>query len=137
MPIVFENVEKNVLSEKAKFLDVEHFIRVRNTEFPDLEIASKWHDRAYFFPDRYEKIAEKIQHFTVREDDVWVISFAKCGSTWSEEMVWQICNDLDFDAEKAGLLSKRFPYFENQTVATEKVFKDSLSDLSEMTGRRY
>lgn len=111
MPIVCEKVDQK-LTEKAKFLDVDRFIRVRNTKFPNLELASKWYDRAYFFPDRYEKIAEKIENFTVRKDDVWVISFAKCGSTWSQEMVWQICNDLDFEGGRGELLSKKFPYFE-------------------------
>lgn len=33
------------------------------------------------------------------------------GTTWTQEMVYCIATNLDFDAAKTGL-QKRFPYFE-------------------------
>ena len=31
----------------------------------------------------------------MRESDIWVITYPKCGTTWTQEMVWQIANDVD------------------------------------------
>ena len=33
----------------------------------------------------------------VRENDIWVVTFPKCGTTWTQEMVWQIANNVDID----------------------------------------
>ncbi|KAG8291804.1 aryl sulfotransferase activity protein [Homalodisca vitripennis] len=62
-------------------------------------------------PDYFLKFVDPILNFEVRDDDVWVCSFPKTGTTWTQEMVWCIANDLNFEAAKA-FLSVRFPFFE-------------------------
>ncbi|XP_046590004.1 luciferin sulfotransferase [Neodiprion lecontei] len=62
-------------------------------------------------PEKYEKLADAIENFQVRDDDVWVCSFPKTGTTWSQEMVWCIANDLDYERAKVPL-TDRFPYFD-------------------------
>jgi len=42
------------------------------------------------------KDLQKIKAFEAKRDDVWISSFPKCGTTWTQEMVWCIMNDLDF-----------------------------------------
>ena len=34
------------------------------------------------------------------------------GTTWTQEMVWCIMNNLDFKTAKESILEKRVPYFE-------------------------
>ena len=41
---------------------------------------------------------ERIKNMEVFEDDVWIITFPKCGTTWVQEMIWMIGNDLDYDS---------------------------------------
>lgn len=60
---------------------------------------------------RYKKFADKIKNFTIKSDDTWLISFPKTGTTWTQEMVWLICNDLDFKGAEEKL-EIRFPFLE-------------------------
>jgi hypothetical protein len=38
--------------------------------------------------------------------------FFSSGTTWTQEMVWCIANDLDFEAAKKTTLDERVPFFE-------------------------
>lgn len=45
----------------------------------------------------FEKYVDDIRDLKVYDDDIWIISYPKCGSTWAQEAVWQIMHDIDFD----------------------------------------
>lgn len=47
---------------------------------------------------KYLQFAERIRNLTVYEDDVWIVTFPKCGTTWTQEMVWLIDHNLDYEA---------------------------------------
>jgi hypothetical protein len=34
-----------------------------------------------------------MKSFKIYEDDVWVVTLPKCGTTWTQEMVWLLNND--------------------------------------------
>jgi hypothetical protein len=59
-----------------------------------------------------DSCAEKIKKFEVFEDDVWVITFPKSGTTWTMEMVWLLNNDLNYEASLTVNHEERFPYLE-------------------------
>lgn len=59
-----------------------------------------------------EQCAERIKTMKVYEDDVWVVSFPKAGTTWTQEMVWLINNDMNFDKALDENLLDRFPFLE-------------------------
>uniref|UniRef100_A0A023F5I8 Putative sulfotransferase domain protein n=2 Tax=Triatoma infestans TaxID=30076 RepID=A0A023F5I8_TRIIF len=63
-------------------------------------------------PKEFSRYIDRIKNFQVRPDDVWVISYPKCGTTWTQEMVWLIGNDLDYEGSKNKLLFQRFPFLE-------------------------
>ncbi|XP_049944053.1 luciferin sulfotransferase-like [Schistocerca serialis cubense] len=65
----------------------------------------------------------KILDFQVRPDDVWVVTFPKCGTTWSQELVWLLMNDLDFDQAKKVPLIDRFPFLEVSAIIPQAVKK--------------
>lgn len=67
--------------------------------------------QGFCLPERYQKFAQAIEDFQVRDDDVWVCSFPKTGTTWTQEMIWCIANDLDFERAKVPL-NLRFPFIE-------------------------
>eukprot|EP00092_Neocalanus_flemingeri_P006303 GFUD01006780.1.p1 GENE.GFUD01006780.1~~GFUD01006780.1.p1 ORF type:complete len:286 (+),score=68.68 GFUD01006780.1:1-858(+) len=81
---------------------------------------------------RYERVERKISELSVREDDVWVASFPKCGTTWTQEMVWNIVHNLDFKTAKAETLEERVPYLElTALMKDEDVIAYGMSDSIE------
>ena len=48
----------------------------------------------------------------MRENDIFITSFMKCGTTWTQEMVWNIWNNLDIERAKSVTLEKRMPFLE-------------------------
>ena len=58
-----------------------------------------------------KNVGEKVYNFPLRPNDVWIITYPKCGTTWSQEMVWQIVNKVDLEKAKIPLLV-RSPFIE-------------------------
>ena len=72
------------------------------------------------FPRTFLQFEKQVQGFEVRDDDVYIVSFPKCGTTWTKEMVWNICNDLDFEKAMSVPLTKRIPFIEASGIRSEK-----------------
>ena len=60
----------------------------------------------------YSKFMEKIYNMELRSDDVFVVTFPKSGTTWTQEMVWCICNDYGIESAKSEILQIRVPFIE-------------------------
>lgn len=63
-------------------------------------------------PECYAEHAEQIYNFEVRSDDVFVCTFPRSGTTWTQEMIWLICNDLDYETALKVPLRDRFSFIE-------------------------
>jgi len=50
-----------------------------------------------------EEVMEKLYNQPVEQGDVWVVTLPKCGTTWTQEMVWLLANDLDYESAKVPL----------------------------------
>ncbi|XP_014681222.1 PREDICTED: amine sulfotransferase-like [Priapulus caudatus] len=55
---------------------------------------------------------EETNNFEIRSDDIWVITYPKCGTTWTQEIVWLVCNNADRETANTVELDTRFPFFE-------------------------
>lgn len=60
----------------------------------------------------FDEYLEKIKSFKVYEDDIWVVSFPKSGTTWTQEMVRLLNNDLDYAAATKRNLDDEFLFIE-------------------------
>lgn len=63
-------------------------------------------------PRCFSLVEKEVSQLEVKEDDVWISSFPKCGTTWTQEMVWNIVNGLDFKTAKSVSLEERVPFLE-------------------------
>ncbi|XP_038212109.1 sulfotransferase 1E1-like [Zerene cesonia] len=77
----------------------------------------------YVLPGSFKKQAEAIYNVQVRPDDIWVITYPRSGTTWTQEMVWLLENDMDFDSAKRSPLFERFPMLELTTQIPEVAFE--------------
>lgn len=56
----------------------------------------------FMFPYNYAKLAETYLNFEVREDDIFIVSYPKTGTTWTQEMMWGIVRgDHSFSTPEA------------------------------------
>ncbi|XP_052873038.1 luciferin sulfotransferase-like [Anopheles cruzii] len=70
-------------------------VEVHLSDHSDLPIGTRTPTHSVLTP-QYLKSAERIRNLPVYEDDVWVLSYPKCGTTWTQEMVWLVSHELDY-----------------------------------------
>nr|CAH0106923.1 unnamed protein product [Daphnia galeata] len=54
----------------------------------------------FVMPPSYARNAEKIYRMQPRSDDVWLLTFPKCGTTWTCELLWLLQNNCDFESSR-------------------------------------
>lgn len=59
-----------------------------------------------------DQMADRVKAMEIYDDDVWVVTFPKCGTTWTQEMVWLINNDLNYAEAMKVNLNDRYPFLE-------------------------
>jgi len=62
-------------------------------------------------PRSFLELADRIRNFEVKEDDIWIVTYPKSGTTWTQEMVWQIVNNVDKEKGQLPILT-RTPFLE-------------------------
>ncbi|RVE42036.1 hypothetical protein evm_013316 [Chilo suppressalis] len=67
----------------------------------------------YVMPGSFVKCAEAIYNLKVRPDDVWIITFPRSGTTWTQELIWLAENNLDYETAKSIPLHERFPMLDD------------------------
>ncbi|CAD7091120.1 unnamed protein product [Hermetia illucens] len=82
----------------------------------------------YFFPSKYKEAAEYFYNFQARPDDIWIATFPRSGTTWTQELVWLLANDLDYETAQREPLTKRFPFFEFHIFMHDDVKQELLDD---------
>lgn len=105
----YESIPKDI-QKKRKCVAFSKYVKV--TCHKPIQGLQKWPARPCVMTDRYYKFAEQIRNFQVRDNDVWIISYPKCGTTWTQEMVWLLGNNLDYETGGKVDLSDRSPLFE-------------------------
>ena len=63
-------------------------------------------------PAAFEKFRDRLKAWDVRQDDVYVLSFPKNGTTWTQELVWLLQNDCNFEEAKTVQLDTRSPFMD-------------------------
>ncbi|XP_071957086.1 sulfotransferase 1C4-like [Antedon mediterranea] len=59
-----------------------------------------------------DEILEAMNTFEVRQDDIWVITFPKAGTTWMSEVISCVYHQGDFDKADEIVLNQRFTFLD-------------------------
>ncbi|CAG4988484.1 unnamed protein product [Parnassius apollo] len=99
-PLELKDVEPETAELLMKYFTGEHtgFVRVG--------------PKGYFLPHKYKQEASNIYNMEVRPDDIFVDSYPRSGTTWTQELVWLVANDLDYETSNAIPLTERYPFLE-------------------------
>ncbi|XP_072943492.1 sulfotransferase 1E1-like [Epargyreus clarus] len=68
----------------------------------------------YFFFKEFDTMALDIYNMPLRPSDTFVVTFPRSGTTWTQELVWLLQTNLDFEGAKAIPLTIRFPFIESR-----------------------
>ncbi|XP_037092688.1 sulfotransferase 1A1-like [Pollicipes pollicipes] len=66
----------------------------------------------FIVPADARPFLEQYYNTPVGPDDVWIVTLPKCGTTWTQEMVWLIKNDCDYESAKCLLCPDRYHFLE-------------------------
>lgn len=76
------------------------------------------HPGRVMMPSKFQEIGEDIKNFEIRKDDVWLLSYPRTGSTWAQEMIWLLGNNLDYEGAK-NIQQVRTPLLELSAIFSE------------------
>ncbi|XP_066996262.2 sulfotransferase 1C4 [Anabrus simplex] len=82
----------------------------------------------WFFPSKFATEWSNYYNLKVRSDDVWVVTFPRSGTTWTQELVWLIANGLDYNTARRIPLVERFPFLEFNTFVHEETKAEFLAE---------
>lgn len=98
-------------------------------------------------PQRYREISEQVRNFKVRSDDVFLCSYPRTGSTWLQEILWLLGNDLNFEKARTIIQQVRNPTLEISCLFSDDKEKfewlkqslkgNSVDFVDQMEGRRF
>lgn len=98
-------------------------------------------------PQQYRDISEQVKTLKVRSDDVFLCSFPRTGSTWLQEILWLLGNDLNFDKSRSIVQPIRSPLLEMTSLFSDakdkhewmkqKMKGNSIDFVNKMEGQRF
>jgi len=100
----WELPSEELLESRRQWTDSENEINKASSKIDGVKL-----------PKRIIKEANRIKNFEVRPNDVWVVTYPKCGTTWTQEIVWQIVNGVDKEGANRYIL-QRSPFLEMECL---------------------
>ncbi|EDS42513.1 sulfotransferase 1A1 [Culex quinquefasciatus] len=116
----------------------EDYLLVRPTDFSSVPVTlPSWSPEPCCLNKRFTGYAELFKNLEVRPDDVWLVTYPKSGTTWCQEMIWLVCNDLDYEQASEISLAKRFPFVDMTALRDLPEGKDPFEDTLAMPSPRF
>ena len=63
-----------------------------------------------------------VYNMKLRDDDVWVVTFPKCGTTWTQEVTWNILNGVSIE-QISEAMETRSPFIDQPMITSFSLYK--------------
>jgi hypothetical protein len=97
--------------------------KIEDLEIPKFRTKFVLLDNEYVLNDIYRDKIKDFKNFEVRNDDIFIATFPKSGTTWLQEIVYLIMNDCNFDKVSEQNIDLRVPLYEFPTPGLEEIKK--------------
>ncbi|KAM3963077.1 sulfotransferase 1A1-like [Aphomia sociella] len=122
---------KNNLPFEIRDVPAEELVEIHeNVAGPKIN-SIRVGDVGYFLPEAYKEDCYKIYNMDVRSDDVFIVTFPKSGTTWTQELIWLLLNNLDYNTAAKQPVSVRFSFIEFPIIFRCPSVKDWLKKMAE------
>lgn len=82
------------------------------TEGENIPLKKNWSGTWCTLSTHFETVGDQYLNLKLREDDVFVVTFMKSGTTWMQECAWLLLNNLDYEKSKQENVMIRSPFLE-------------------------
>ncbi|XP_060654115.1 LOW QUALITY PROTEIN: sulfotransferase 1E1-like [Drosophila nasuta] len=103
--------------------------------YPVNLIQKDWTKRKLYFRSPAKLLPAAIHDMEVFEDDVWIVTNPKSGTTWMQELVWLLMNDCNFEAALSKDQELRSPFLEFDYIMHRDVGR-ALQPVQELASPR-
>ncbi|XP_013109277.2 sulfotransferase 1 family member D1 [Stomoxys calcitrans] len=83
----------------------------------NVPLSKNWLDSWCSMPAHSQTVLKDLLNYNVRSDDIFVVTFMKSGTTWMQEAVWLLMNNLDFKQSNQLSITQRSPFLELQAIS--------------------
>lgn len=90
---------------------MEHELVIPKT-MPSNLLKKDWSKRHCYYRKGALPFLKLVHEMDVYEDDVWLVTLPKCGTTWMQELLWLVMHDCNFDEALKEHLEVRSPFME-------------------------
>ncbi|XP_054085113.1 sulfotransferase 1 family member D1 isoform X2 [Zeugodacus cucurbitae] len=125
---------KNIPDNTGQPTKSQQVIRV-STDGDFIPLKWNWAETWLTVPVIFKDIYKRIYDFEVKEDDVFIVTFPKCGTTWMQEAAWLLLNNLDYEEASRSHVLKRSVYMDI-SILYEMGGNDSIAMAAELKSPR-
>lgn len=114
------------------------YVFVKPKDYSKVPITlPNWEPEPCCLDTRYKRLDQHIKDMAIKPDDVWLVTYPKSGTTWCQEMIWLICNDLDYEKAASVKLNTRFPFLELRGIRDLPPGMDPFQEAVSMASPRF
>ncbi|KAH9635329.1 hypothetical protein HF086_017895 [Spodoptera exigua] len=107
--------DNNILPYPYEFRDIsdeEKSLLNKLHTYPDASNSARVGPKGYIVNKAFKKDAANIYSMPLRPSDIFVTSYQRSGTTWTQELVWLLASDLDYEKALAVPLTERYSFLE-------------------------
>ncbi|XP_032680628.1 sulfotransferase 1C4-like isoform X2 [Odontomachus brunneus] len=76
----------------------------------------------------YLYIGEEVYNFEPHPDDTCIVTYPRSGTTLTQELVWLVANDMNFEEARSKHLLDRFPFLDTTGIIEPELFAGKAVD---------